>query len=105
MKTTLFLVPKKKGKGFLKYPTGSHHHMTDTYKKLDALLLNEAGKRSVTEIWDDFGMLHINTKCNNFEKEFYDLTLEKIFGALKETFPQITEFKKVGWNELFKLAE
>lgn len=98
MKTLVFLIPRKKGKGFLKNPTGGHH-VTETYRKL------RDGLEGVTnEIWDGFGMLHINIKHIK-TTEGYETSLDKIRPVLKETFPQITEFKEVGWVEIFRLAE
>lgn len=97
MKTLVFLIPRRKGKGFLKNPTGGHH-VTETYRKLRDGLEGVAN-----EVWDEFGMLHINIKHIK-TTEGYETSLNKIRPFLKETFPQITEFKEVGWKTAFDLV-
>lgn len=91
-------IPKVSGKGFLKSALGGHHFNDASRRFNDALSELNCSNRDVCDI---DGYLSIDQPRKYFLKD-RDEDAKILMKALSITFPRITKWKKVSFDQLVK---
>ncbi len=96
-RTVEVLIPKKKSDGYLKSCFGGHHQN-------DALIFfMDIQPKGVGDTFDIDGYVCIEIRKSRWEDGFKEL-IEAIKAALSKTFPHVTEWKEVRFEELGRIA-
>ena len=85
-----FLIPKKRGSGFLKAPFGAHH-VNKHFQKWSDMTFNN---KNIADAFDIDGFLNIETKIR-YKDEGFDELLNEILEILLQIFDQATGSRKV----------
>lgn len=82
------LIPKKRGKGYLKSPFGGHHANLQ-YRKF-----NQSNLEKVGDCVDIDGYLSVDIRANSWGKDYYDV-VHSIMDELMDVFPQIKGYEEI----------
>lgn len=82
------LIPKKRGKGYLKSPFGGHH------ANLQYRQFNQSNLEKVGDSVDIDGYLSIEIRANSWDKDYYDV-VHSVMDELMEVFPQIKGYEEI----------